>query len=136
MGVPPKPSAPAALAAAEACAAPSAHAWLGSAVILVVPPRVVHGAWGPTQMGSSFQPWPVTVVTHEFVRLGCAQPRFAPPMYTPTRVYGDDRHAFMVDAVGAAQASKPRVTPDESPLGGTHAASSSVSPTARITRER
>ena len=65
------PSALAASAAALAWATPSPAASCGSAWIFVTDESVVHGAWGPTQIGSSFQPWPVTDRTHEEVRFGC-----------------------------------------------------------------
>ena len=76
----PRPSA----AARSAAAVPSRIPWfvavLWSYEILVVLLSGVHGAWAPTQIGSRRQPYPVTVLIHCGVRLGCEHPRFAPPM--------------------------------------------------------
>src|SRR5882724_4971201 len=102
------PNATAALAAALASALPWYRAVTTSVLNFVVPWSAVHDACGPTQSGSSFQPWPTTAPTQPLVRFGCAQPLLAPPMYTPMTLNGDACfHEVIVVLEGAAHVSNP-----------------------------
>ncbi len=69
----------------------------------------MQDACRPTYVGIRVQPCAMVCATQSALRLGCEQPRLAPPMYMLEALYGDALYQVAIVVSGCAvQASKPR----------------------------